>query len=424
VVTVLGAGGGVSDLQGAYDGGFLIDIGANPVDLAKDGDAATRSVGLRLSNDTPATSDVGEYAPLIQAVSQVWNGSASKTMSFDLSALFTRSGAAIEPGFVFATEVDGGGRGTLISIIKEAAATTIRGQSTNYWSWGGYTTSAGTLVTGDQDHVMGYLELRDGLIMTGPIQMYDNEVIGFGGVNVSPDSAVDWSTAVTNETLVWGLGDTSKNIIFCDYTDRGTNWATPNFLNPTTVWQSNTTTVANYGYIHHDDTNFILGANVGGVHAIASSVEHDLINDDFGEIYITAGVTNQTTNASAGTFDLMTGWNTAQGANGESNGCTNAKASNKITLSKAGRYRVDGSFSFSGTANATITLRCYLAAAAQTQLTCERKLSAGGDTGNMSFSGYVDAAASDDIDVRVASDGASDTFTPTECNFNVKWVGV
>jgi hypothetical protein len=51
----------------------------------------------------------------------------------------------------------------------------------------------------------------------------------------------------------------------------------------------------------------------------------------YGEIYIDTGTTTQTTNGSADTFDVMTGWNETEGADGISAGTTPAKASNKHT---------------------------------------------------------------------------------------------
>ena len=67
-----------------------------------------------------------------------------------------------------------------------------------------------------------------------------------------------------------------------------------------------------------------------------------------GEIYIDTGAATQTTNGTADTFDLMTGWNTAQGVDGASSGTTPAKASNKITLDSAGTYKVIFTCSFLG----------------------------------------------------------------------------
>jgi len=140
-----------------------------------------------------------------------------------------------------------------------------------------------------------------------------------------------------------------------------------------------------------------------------------------GSIYIDTGVTTQTTNATPGTYDVMTGWNTAQGADGiSSSGVTPAKASNKITIVETGIYSVEFLCSFSGTGNSTFELQGYLGGVAQAQLQVQRKLGTGGDVGSAGFSGTIDVTSgSTDIDIRVASDGVSDSFTPVQANLKV-----
>ena len=134
-----------------------------------------------------------------------------------------------------------------------------------------------------------------------------------------------------------------------------------------------------------------------------------------GEIYLSGGTTNQTTNTTADTFDVITVW----ASNGESNGTTPDQANNVITLDEAGTYLVGFSVSFSGTVQATFECRAYVNGVAQTQCSLERKLGTGGDVGSASFQGIVTATAGQDLDVRVAADTGSDTFTPSEMNLTV-----
>ena len=150
---------------------------------------------------------------------------------------------------------------------------------------------------------------------------------------------------------------------------------------------------------------------------------HDLVNDSYGEIYVTGGSTTQTTNATPGNYDIITGFNTAAGANGASNETTPDKANNKITLNKGGTWYIAFHCAFSGTNSAEIRCRAYVNGSAKTNLTFVRTLGAAGATGAASFAGFVTGVTSgQDLDVRVTSDGASDSFTPEEMNLVAQWI--
>jgi hypothetical protein len=144
--------------------------------------------------------------------------------------------------------------GTGITIVGDAGSANRLGTPTN-----------------DDMFIAGRLEV-DGVaafdntaMMYSSLQLQDNISVNFGGSN---DSRVDWSTAqATSNTVVWGLGDTSKSIIFCDSTDRNKDFDHAAQSNPTpfghsardpdesnTEWWSKT----------HDGDDAIYGVGKGG----------------------------------------------------------------------------------------------------------------------------------------------------------------
>jgi hypothetical protein len=155
-----------------------------------------------------------------------------------------------------------------------------------------------------------------------------------------------------------------------------------------------------------------------------TAVDFDLITRAHGEIYVYAYASTQTTNATPGNFDIITAFNTASGYNGSSYLNTNAKASNKITCGKTGKYMASFSCSFGGTPAATFTCMVYVNGVAQNNVRFSRKLGAGGDTGRAACNGIVSVTSGQDVDVRVASDGASDSFNLKSCNLNLTYIGV
>ena len=94
-----------------------------------------------------------------------------------------------------------------------------------------------TLTSNDDFFISGKLEVDgisyfDGAIVS---EYYfttrDNREIIFG---TSSDSALDWSLSqATENTLIWGLGDTAKSIIFCDNLDKGQDFDHSAQSNPT-----------------------------------------------------------------------------------------------------------------------------------------------------------------------------------------------
>lgn len=122
------------------------------------------------------------------------------------------------------------------------------------------------------------------------------------------------------------------------------------------------------------------------------------------------------------TYTKLTGYTD----NGLSSNCTADVANDKITITKAGIYRVDGSFNFvSGTANVTWRIAPFLNGVEQDNIHCKRKSATSTDSGSASFTGFIDVTSVPwDLDVRIRHDnGGSVNFTPEYMNINVSYLG-
>lgn len=141
----------------------------------------------------------------------------------------------------------------------------------------------------------------------------------------------------------------------------------------------------------------------------------------YGEIYCADASTTQTTNATPSTFDKVTGFTT----DGSASNVTVAAASDKITLTRDGKYQVYWTCAFYGSNNVTFDFRLYDAtnAAAYANIATHRKLNASGDAGSCSMQGIISVSGSTDIIVQVEADGASKSFTPQHMNLTVRWLG-
>ena len=143
----------------------------------------------------------------------------------------------------------------------------------------------------------------------------------------------------------------------------------------------------------------------------------------FAGIYVYDGITAQAV-AAGSTPILLTCFNTATGANGLSNDCTSVKASNKITVTRAGTYLINYSISYTSSNN---TVWEFYAFNDGTQLAgtgAMSKIATGADTQCVSGNGYAAVAAGKDIDLRgYHSDGGSTNITVSHGNLTVTRVG-
>jgi len=123
-----------------------------------------------------------------------------------------------------------------------------------------------------------------------------------------------------------------------------------------------------------------------------------------------------------GTWGQMTRFDT----DGESNNCTPSHANDHITITKAGRYMVNVSASFSGDPNITWYGGVWKNNG-NTQLQnlqIHRKLGAGGDVGCVSMGGIGDFAANDTVEIWIRQDsGASKDITIVDCCLSVVQIG-
>lgn len=142
----------------------------------------------------------------------------------------------------------------------------------------------------------------------------------------------------------------------------------------------------------------------------------------FAEIHLHDGVTSQAI-ATGTTYTLFTEFTN----NGVSGNCTPDVTNNKITITKRGVYKVDGSFSFfSGTNSVTFKLAPFLGGVEQDQIHFERKVSVASDKGSASITGLINVESVPvDIDIRIRHDnGSSVDFTASYANLNVSFMGI
>jgi len=112
--------------------------------------------------------------------------------------------------------------------------------------------------------------------------------------------------------------------------------------------------------------------------------------------------------------------------NDGSSNCTADAANDKITITKTGYYRVEGSFSFSsGTANVEWFGSLFAGGVEINSVHWTRKVGTAGDVGNAGFTGIIDiTTANTDVDIRLRHDNAGSVdITVSYANLNVTYVG-
>lgn len=112
--------------------------------------------------------------------------------------------------------------------------------------------------------------------------------------------------------------------------------------------------------------------------------------------------------------------------NGFSANCTADYANDKITITKAGIYKVNATVSFSGESVSVIWfLSPFLDGTEQDMIHASRKIGTGGDVGNISMSGFIDVASVPvDLDLRARHDqGGNENLTISYANLNCEYIG-
>lgn len=172
---------------------------------------------------------------------------------------------------------------------------------------------------------------------------------------------------------------------------------------------------------HTDGTDDIQDATnaVKGLATAAQITALEAIATAYGEIYVQGNSSGQTTNASADTFDKVTQF----ASDGVSDGCTNAAASDQITVGSTGIYNAHCEVSFSGTLSVEMSLRLSVNGTDQAKSEAVRKIGTNGDVGSASIHALLSLTANDIVTLEVASNGTSDSFVMQAANLSVVRVG-
>jgi len=122
------------------------------------------------------------------------------------------------------------------------------------------------LAANDDLFVSGKLEV-DGNVFHDSVTYFASDLIVNNNVDIrlgnAGDSRIDWSTNQTNDSAVWGLGDTSKSILFCDTADRNYDFAHANQTNPTIFVHSANQSANEWLSISHDQTDGVVSSGSG-----------------------------------------------------------------------------------------------------------------------------------------------------------------
>lgn len=165
------------------------------------------------------------------------------------------------------------------------------------------------------------------------------------------------------------------------------------------------------------DLQALLSSNSSG--EISSQDLRDFLVSVLGgyaSIYVQDGAAAQVVNIAPAKL-------TAFAANGVAAGCTPDAAQDQIMLNTAGRYRVSGTFSLSGTAARTVQLRARIQGLEVAGVGGRCKFNASGEVTKIAFSGIVDAAASDVLTVYAEADVDTTSITVVDGNLSAKRIG-
>lgn len=138
---------------------------------------------------------------------------------------------------------------------------------------------------------------------------------------------------------------------------------------------------------------------------ITGSQLEEKLTPSYGEISVNDNSTSQSI-PTGSTYTKLTCFDT----NGQSSGSVADSTNDKITIDKAGDYKINGSFSMlSGTGNVTYYCTVFINDIEIDPIHFNRKISTAGDVGSASFSGIVNVSSDNlDIDVRIRHNYASD----------------
>lgn len=174
---------------------------------------------------------------------------------------------------------------TSVSITPSGNMTFTAG-TTSIWSMSGSSASTltlrldainagageGHLILAANDRIIIGSAGQPGLdIFASYLQIADDTELRFGNTGTG-DAAILWSTTETNDSLMIGVGNTSRMLILCEFADISSNFAHGNQTNPTLYIQSADHTVAaDHLKLFHDQTDGNIECGAGNLRIIPPS---------------------------------------------------------------------------------------------------------------------------------------------------------
>lgn len=171
------------------------------------------------------------------------------------------------------------GSTSILSIIGTGATCQILGGATHCLQFGDAGNTSRGLNTNDDVFFSGKIEVDGISYFDGAVNFMnsaafmDNQQLYLGNED---DSKLDWSIAQTTQhTVVWGLGNDSKSIIFCDQADCNQNFDHAGQSDPTIFVHSNKdpdTDNDEWISFSHDGTDAVISTGTGTLNLGGSTV--------------------------------------------------------------------------------------------------------------------------------------------------------
>ena len=139
--------------------------------------------------------------------------------------------------------------------------------------------------------------------------------------------------------------------------------------------------------------------------------------NNYGGLYVEDGATAETTTDA--TPRKIAAFTTVMPS---SSACTPSAATDDITVTDAGDYKIDTQFSFSGTLSKTFVVEVYVDGVA-TNMKCTRKLGTSGDIGSASVIALVTLTAGQAVSLYHSSTDGGTAFTMADGQITISKTG-
>lgn len=158
-----------------------------------------------------------------------------------------------------------------LNIQNDGTTTTFLGPTGDYLRIGDASVTSNSLDSEDDILLTGEVEFDGrayfdvGPYFTGAPRLYNDVRIRFGDVD---DSQLDWSTAQTSPSMVWGLGNASRSLIFTRAVHSNLDFDHANASNPTIFIHSNIspdTDNTQWISFAHDQTDGVIDVGAGDI---------------------------------------------------------------------------------------------------------------------------------------------------------------